>query len=82
MEPKSLSSNWVSFIRDSLDFLNKCPGYVDENTDIVTFDVISLYTSIPHKFGLETIDYFLTKYQEDVHPRFRKEFSRISEIYI
>ena len=40
----------------------------------VTFDVISLYTSIPHKFGLETIDYFMTKYQEDLHSRFKKKF--------
>ena len=63
-----------SFIRDSLDFLNKYPRDVDENTEIVTFDVISLYTSIPHEFGLEALDYFLTKYQEDLHPRFRKEF--------
>ena len=50
------------FIRDSLDFLNKCPRDVDENTEIVTFDIISLYTSIPHEFGLEAIDYFLAKY--------------------
>ena len=40
----------------------------------VTFDVISLYTSILHEFGLEARDYFLTKYQKDLHPRFRKEF--------
>ena len=57
-----------------MDFLDKCPSDVDEDTEIVTFDVISLYTSIPHEFGLETIDYFLTKYPEDLHPRFRKEF--------
>ena len=57
-----------------MDFLNKCPRDVDENNEIVTFDVISLATSIHHEFGLETIDYFLTKYQEDLHPRFRKEF--------
>ena len=63
-----------SFIRDSLDFLIKCPRYVDEDTEIFTFDVISLYTSIPHKFGLETINYFLTKYQEDLHSRFKKKF--------
>ena len=44
------------------------------DSEIVTFDLISLYTSIPHKFGLEAIDYFLTKYQEDLHPRFREEF--------
>ena len=49
-----------SFIRDSLDFLNKFPRDVDENTEIVVFDVISLYTSILHQFGLEAIDYFLT----------------------
>ena len=57
-----------------MDFLNKCPRYVDEDTEIVTFDVISLYTSIPHEVGLEAIDYFLTKYQEDLHSRFRKAF--------
>ena len=47
---------------------------LDEDTEIVTFDVISWYSSILHKFGLEAIDYFLTKYQEDLHPRFKKEF--------
>ena len=57
-----------------MDFFNKCPRDVDEDAEIVTFDIISLHTSIPHEFGLETIDYFLTKYQEDLHPRFRKEF--------
>ena len=51
-----------SFIRDSLDFLNKFPRDVDEDTEIVTFDVISLYTNIPHEFDLEAIDYFLIKY--------------------
>ena len=55
-----------SFIRDSLDFLNKYPRDVDENTEIVTFDVISLYTSTSHEFGLEAIDYFLAKYQGDL----------------
>ena len=55
-----------------MDFLNKCPRDVDENFEIVTFDVISLYASIPHEFGLEAIDYFLIKYQKDLHPRFRK----------
>ena len=57
-----------------MEFLNKCPRDVDENTEIVTFDVISLDTSIPQEFGLDAIDYFLTKYQEYLHPRFWKEF--------
>ena len=50
-----------SFIFHSLDFLNQCPKDVDEDTEIVTFHVISLYISIPHEFGLEAIDHFLTK---------------------
>ena len=64
---------WVQiFIRDSLGHLNKCPRDVDEDTEIVTFDVISLYASSPQ--DLEAIDYFLTKYEGDLHTRFRKEF--------
>ena len=55
-----------NFIRDSLDFSNKCPRDVDENTEIITFDLINLYTSISHEFGSEAIYYFLTKYQEDL----------------
>ena len=71
-----------SLIHDSLDFSFKCPRDVDENTEIVTFDIISLYTSIPHKFGLESKDYFLTKYQKDLHPRSKKGIcSRISELH-
>ena len=35
-----------SLICDNLDLLIKCPRDVDEDTEIVTFDVISLYTSI------------------------------------
>ena len=71
-----------SFIRDSLDFLSKCPRDVHEDTEIVTFEVISLYTSIPHEFGLEAIDCFLTKYQEDLPARFRKEFALESANFI
>ena len=53
-----------NFIRNGLGFVNKCPRDVDEDTEIVTFDVTSLYTSIFHEFGPEAIDYFLTKYQD------------------
>ena len=47
---------------------------MDEDTEIVTFDVKSMYTSIPHEFFLEDIGYFLTKYQDDLHSRFKNEF--------
>ena len=57
-----------------MDSLNKCPRDVDEDAEIVTFDVISLCTCFLHEFGLEPIGYFSANYQEDLHPRFRKEF--------
>ena len=50
-----------SFTRDSLDFLIKCVRDVDEDTEIVLFEVIGLYTSVPHEFGLEAIDHLFKK---------------------
>ena len=55
---KPLMKPIKNFIRDSLDFLNKCPRDVDEDTEMVTFDVISFYTSILHEFVLEAVDCF------------------------
>ena len=67
-----------SFTRVSLDFLIKSPRDVDEDNEVVTFDVISLDTSILRKFGSDVLDYFLTTYQEDLKikdlKRFKKEF--------
>ena len=63
-----------SFMCESLDFLNKCPRDVDEDSGVVTYDVVSLYTVIPHEFNLKVIDYFLTKYEKDLLPKFSKEF--------
>ena len=63
-----------SYIRDSVDFLNKCPREVDPDTEIVTFDVTSLYTSIPHEYGLKALGYFLTTFKEERNPRFNNQF--------
>ena len=40
-----------SYIRGNIDFLNYIPG------KIVTFDVTSLYSNIPHEFGKEAISF-------------------------
>ena len=48
-----------SYIRDSVDFLKKCPREVDPDKEIVTFDATSLYTSIPHEYGLKALGYFI-----------------------
>ena len=52
---KSFLKHIKNFTRDNLNVLNKCPRDVDEAIEIVI--VIILYTIIPHKFGLEAIDY-------------------------
>ena len=44
-----------SFICDTFDFVIQCPRDVDEDTEIVTFDVSNVYTSIPQEFGLEAL---------------------------
>ena len=44
-----------SFICDSFDFLIKCPRGVDEDTEIVMFDVINVYKSMPQEFALKPL---------------------------
>ena len=65
-----------------LDFLIKYSIDVDEDTDIVMFDIFTFYTSIPHEVGFEAIGYLLTKCHEDFHPNFEKEFVLESENFI
>ena len=40
----------------------------------MTFNVVNLYTNIPHTFKLETLDYRLENHSEILHARFNKEF--------
>ena len=49
-----------SFFFSSLDFLIKCQMDVDEDNEIVAFDVTSFCAS------------FSTLYREDLHQRFKK----------
>ena len=46
-----------SYVKDTQDFLEKLKhlGKVPSNTILVTADVVSLYLSIPHEAGLETL---------------------------
>lgn len=55
--------SWLSFkhiisnSRDDLDVSNRPLQKVKEETFMVSFDMISLYTSIPQKYGLEAIQF-------------------------
>ena len=71
---KPLCNKVPSFIRDNLDFLNHIPDKADENTILVTFDVVSLYKSIPHDLGLEAVKYWLQNYSTSLTRPFSTEF--------
>ena len=63
-----------SYIKDNLDFLAKCSRENKWDTILTTFDVVGLYSNIPHEYGLEAIEYWLDKFSESLHPKFSKEF--------
>ena len=63
-----------SYIKDNLDFLEKCSRETKWDTVVTTFDVVGLYSNIPHEYGLEAVEYWLGKFSESLHPRFSKEF--------
>ena len=63
-----------SYVKDNLDFLRKCSRKNNDSTTLVTFDVKSLYTSIPHNYGLEAICFWIEKHPDSLHSRFSKGF--------
>ena len=58
-----------------VNFLNRCPREVDPDMETVTFDVTSLYTSIPHEFGLKDLGYFRTTFKEETSLRFNNQLT-------
>ena len=63
---KPLCEHVPSFIRDDLDFLNHLPETIDEDTLLVSFDVVSLYTSIPHELRLAAIEYWINNFTDSI----------------
>ena len=49
------------FITVDLDFLNRASATMDENTTLVAFDVVSLYTNIPMELGIEAVKLWTEK---------------------
>lgn len=63
-----------SYLRDDIDFVTFVPSTVPEQTKLVSFDVVSLYTNIPHELGAEAISFWLDKYPDLLNERFSKVF--------
>ena len=47
-----------------------------------TYDVVGLYSNIPHRYGLKAIEYWLDKFPESLYPKFPKEFALESVKFI
>ena len=45
------------YVSDNVDFLRRCSRKNNDSTTLVTFDVNSLYTSIPQNYGLKDIPF-------------------------
>lgn len=50
-----------AYIRDSSDLIEKCSNIKDlsDDTLLITMDITSLYTNIPHNGGLEALSFYL-----------------------
>ena len=47
-----------SYLRDDIHFLNFIPETVSEHTQLISFDIVSLYPNIPHDLGIEAISFW------------------------
>ena len=58
--------NAKSYIQDTTDFLNSFNNIdnLPEDIILVTVDVVSLYSNIPHDEGLKALDRFLNNYPD------------------
>ncbi|CAG2184847.1 unnamed protein product [Mytilus edulis] len=71
---KPLCREVPSFIRDDLEFLNHLPKTVNPNSELITFDIVSLYTNIPHDLGITAVKYWLENTENVIENRLTKEF--------
>ena len=63
-----------SYIKDDWDFIKFIPRQLEYDCELLTCDIVSLYTSIPHDLGITAISYWLDTYRSHVPERFTKEF--------
>jgi Na+-translocating ferredoxin:NAD+ oxidoreductase RnfD subunit len=50
------------------------PTTVNPNSELISFDVVSLYTNIPHDLGISAITFWLENKRNIVQDRLSKEF--------
>lgn len=63
-----------SFIRHNLDFLRHLPYQVDPDAELVSLDVVNLYSKISSTQGLTALNFWIDNCRTDIDNRFTKEF--------
>ena len=71
-----------TFVKDDRDFLSRIPRFINYECELISWDVVSLYTSIPHDLGIEALRYWLARYPDLVTPRFTMEFITEAALFI
>jgi len=61
-------------LQDTTDFINKLKLFnnINNNTYLITIDVVSLYTNIPQEEGAEWISEFYTQNKQTIHNKYPK----------
>ena len=62
-----------NYIKGTKDFLQKIPHEIPNDSILVSFDVESLYSNIPHDLGLEANAFWIKKYSSEFPSRISKE---------
>ena len=70
------------YLKDDWDFIRKFPHKVEYKADLFTCDIVSLYTSIPHKLGIKAISYWIDRRHNEIPNRFKKEFVLEAIIFV
>ena len=71
---KPFLKNIQSYIKGSLDFLNKCQRETKDEFVISIFDVVRLYSIILNILGLQALNFLLINFSSDLYPRFPRLF--------
>ena len=63
-----------TYIKDDWDFIRKLQFHIDNTCVLASYNVVSLYASIPHDLGLEAISYWIDKKRNLIPKHFIKAF--------
>ena len=71
---KPLLVHVKSHVKDNINFLQECSRENSPETMLMTCDIISLYTNIPHEYGQSALKFWQETYPESIDSRFSKNF--------